>query len=1063
MTFVPGVDLAQQLARRARPFALNTVLAWADDLLDVLMYLHTRQPPVIHRDIKPRNLKLDAHGHIVLLDFGLAKEAIGAPDVSLAGFTLPYAPLEQVRRQGTEARSDLYALAATLYELLSRRAPADAVERAAVLAEGGAEPLIPLHELNPRVPQAVASVIAQALAPRPSQRPATARAMQAALREAAEGPVTVLSAPAGPGADHASVEPPTGTVTFLATELTASGVAHADLARHDGTQRQAVDAHGGYVFRSGTAGLSAAFTTAGAALAVALEVQRTLPSLRVRMALVTGAAELVDGEYVSHALPRLARVLEAAHGGQVLLGRATVGLLGPYPVRSLTLRNLGSHRLAELAEPEHLYQVVVADLPADFPPLISREVRMAGLPLSGPSPIGREHEVADLVAHLRRPSVRLLTLTGPGGVGKTCLALFAAETLLDDVSGGVYVVPLAAVRSPELVIGAIAQALGIPEGPGLQVFETVAADLAQREVLLVLDNFEQVLPAAALVRALLDAAPRVKVLVTSRMALGVAGEHAQQVAPLAFADPRQLLTPAELGRFPAVELFVERARAVQPDVVLNDQTASAIAGICARLDGLPLAIELAAARSDLFTPAALLARLDRRLRLLTVGASERPACQQTLRAALAWSYDLLPASEQRLFGRLGAFDGGWDLEAAEAVCAAADDTGAGVADGLAALAATNLIGSGRGTRFEMLETVREYAAERLDRDPECTSVKERHAAYFVELAETADAELAGPRMGAWLARLAIEHPNLRAALDWLAARDAGLRLAGALWRFWQVHGHVAEGRRWLERLLELQANGALSQARARALVGAGALAWRQQDGPAARRWLSAAVDACRAVDDRAGLATAQKYLGVVALKGPPPDFDAAARLFEASLDLRRQLGDRDGTASCLNDLAVMALDQGDYKRAGRLLDESLALCRALDNRYGLSFVLNNLSLVALAEEAYERVPPLLRESLVLARELGSREKIGCVLTTLASLASATAEARTAARLFGAAEALRETIGVPMSTAEQATHDRHLARARARLEPAAWDGAVAEGRAAELDEVIEQTLEHLAGV
>lgn len=1051
MTFVPGADLGQQLARHGAPFGLEQVLAWADDVLDALSYLHTRQPPVIHRDIKPRNLKLDASGRVILLDFGLARESTTPRDSSVVGYTLPYAPLEQVRRLGAEARSDLYALAATLYELLARRAPADAVERAAALAEGHPDPLVALHQLNAHVPLAVSSVLGQALAARPSQRPATARAMHEALREAIEGPVTVLAAPIARATE--ALAPPVGTVTFLLTEITAGQPSEADLARHDSVLRQAIDAHGGYVFRSGDKTSSAAFGTAGAALAAALEAQRALRPMSVRMALNTGAAEFLNADYVSHVLPRLSRLLAAAHGGQIVMGRATAALCdGATP-----LRDLGSHRLPDLAQPEHVFQVVVPDLPAEFPTLRSYDMRGTGVPQAAPPPIGRERDVAALVDALRRPSVRLLTLSGPGGVGKTRLAYFATEILLDDFVDGVYVVPLASVRAPELVAAAIAHALGVPEQPDQSLIEALTIELSQRSVLLVLDNFEHVHAAGTAVRTLLDAAPRLKVLVTSRSLLGLDGEHQQAVQPLECADPGQLPPLAELVRFPAIALYVERAREVDPELVVDASTAHAIAGICARLDGLPLALELAAARADRFDPPTLLARLERALPMLSVGGAERPVRQQTLRAALAWSYELLPPPEQRLFARLGAFVGGCDVEAAEAVCAAPDDSGLGVAAGLQALVAANLLRLA-GARFEMLETVREYAAERLANAPDQAEVRARHVAYCVELAETGDAELAGPRVGAWLGRLATEHPNMRAALTWLAEhgpRDTGLRLAAALWRFWQVRGHVVEGRAWLTRLLADTAGA--TNARARALVGAGALAWRQQDRATAQRWLREAVEVNRAVDDRAGLATALKYLGVIALQSQPPDFDGAARLFEESLGLRRALGDRDGTASCLNDLGVLELDRLNFPRARELFEETLTLCRALDNRYGLSFVLNNLGLVALGEGAYERVPPLLVEGLALARELGSREKIGCVLTSLASLAAARDDAHLAARLFGAAEAVRETIGVPMSTAEQATQDRFLARARGLLEPDSWQAAMAAGRGAPLDELIEHTL------
>jgi serine/threonine protein kinase len=403
MTFVPGPDLAQQLARRARPFPLATVLGWASDVLDALSYLHTRHPPVVHRDVKPRNLKRDSRGRVILLDFGLAKESTGGGDSSLAGFTLPYAPLEQVRRQGVEARSDLYALGATLYELLARRAPADAVRRAAALAEGHPDPLVALHELNPSVTHSVSGVIAQTLAPRPTQRPATARALLAALTDAADGPATVLAEVTTPPTE--SIGQPTGTVTFLATGADQPRLdsGRACSPRHCATPgrrspwRLRVSVRSDWHrrrLRDGRSGTGR---------------RRRCPTRAAHDGRAYGAAqratELINGEYVSHVLPRLSRLLGAAHGGQIVLGRATREL----SPGAVGLRDLGSHRLPDVAEPEHVYQVAVPDLRADFPALVSHEVRAARVPYAAPPLFGRDRDVAALVGCLRGPAVRLLT------------------------------------------------------------------------------------------------------------------------------------------------------------------------------------------------------------------------------------------------------------------------------------------------------------------------------------------------------------------------------------------------------------------------------------------------------------------------------------------------------------------------------------------------------------------------------------------------------------------------------------------------------------------------------
>jgi hypothetical protein len=505
-----------------------------------------------------------------------------------------------------------------------------------------------------------------------------------------------------------------------------------------------------------------------------------------------------------------------------------------------------------------------------------------------------------------------------------------------------------------------------------------------------------------------------------------------------------------------MELFAQRAREVEPDLVVDAAETAAVAAICARLDGLPLALELAAARCNLFSPQALLARLDQRLTLLHDGVRERPARQQTLRATLAWSYDLLRPAEQALLRRLAVFVGGFDMEAAQAVCASARDSGAALPRGLAALVASSLLRTGESGRYEMLETVHEYAAERLAASSRSQLVHERHAQHFLQLAEAADVEMAGPRVTAWVARLSDEHANLRAALTWLREHhqvDTALQLAGALWRFWQVHGYVSDGRRWLELVLDASADTP-SLARARALVGAGALAWRQQDPAQAQLRLEEAVRVCRAVGDRTGLATALKHLGLVALYAPTPDLEGAEQLLRESLALRRGLDDRDGVASCLNDLGWLSLIREDYPAANEFLKESLAICRALNNRYGLNFVLNTLSLLCIAEGAYERVPALLNESLQLARELRSKESVSCALNFLACLAAVRDEPGLAARLLGAAEASRAEINLSLSPTETDVFERHIALARAQATPEAWQHALQTGRTEAVDELIE---------
>jgi non-specific serine/threonine protein kinase len=723
---------------------------------------------------------------------------------------------------------------------------------------------------------------------------------------------------------------------------------------------------------------------------------------------------------------------------------------------------VGTAREAFLKVARGERSVVALPSPTDLP------VAPAEAPLP-PSPppayltsfVGREREVAQVADLLA--TTRLLTLTGPGGVGKTRLAVAAATAVRRDYADGIWFVDLAPLGDPALVLPTIARAFDVAERPDQRPAARLRAALAGRELLLVLDNCEQVLAAGPEVAALLGGAPRLRVLATSRERLRLAGERVFAVAPLAVPDPARPPVAPELAAVAAVDLFVQRARLVRHDFALTSENAAAVAEICARLEGLPLALELAAAWSAVLAPDALLKRLDRRLALLTRGPLDLPARQRAMRATIDWSYDLLGPDERALFRRMAVFVGGCALQDAEAVT---DATGVGtdLLTGLAALVDKSLLRQEAGAdgepRFGMLEMLREYGLERLEGDGEAELVQGRHAARFRALAEAADRELAGPRGEDWLARLEAEHNNLRAALEWAIERgeaELGLRLGAALWRFWQVRGHFTEGRRWLGRILTDRARE-LAALCGPALTGAGALAWKQRDYASAHALLDDGIAACRESGDRRTLATALKFQGLVALYQREPDHGQATLRFEESLELRRALGDRDGVASCLNDLAIVALEQGDYGHASRFLEESLCLCRESGHRYGLTFVLTNLGLTSLGRGDSGRAAGWLKESLVLSRSLENREGISCALAGLACVAAAQRSAGRAARLFGAAEASREACGIPSSSAELAVYERHLAAARAQVGAAAWAMAMAEGRAAPLDRICAEALQ-----
>ncbi|MDP8959411.1 MAG: adenylate/guanylate cyclase domain-containing protein [Actinomycetota bacterium] len=619
-------------------------------------------------------------------------------------------------------------------------------------------------------------------------------------------------------------ELPSGTITFLFTDIEGStrllqrlgqGPYRVALEHHGAILREAISEGGGLEVSTEGDSFFAVFTSAAGALSAAVAAQRSLArhawgeggSIRVRMGLHTGQGLVGSDGYVGLDVHRAARIAEAGHGGQILLSETVRALVDQNLPPGVTLRDLGEHRLKDLSRLEHLYQAVVPELAADFPPLRSLDVRPHNLPAQLTEFVGRGDELAMIEDLLSRS--RLLTLTGPGGTGKTRLALQAAAAMLGNFGDGAWFVPLAPIRDPDLLASTIARALQLAESPERPILDSLKEHLENREVLLVLDNFEQLLPAAPQVAELLEDAPALRVLVTSRSLLHLSGEQAFPVPPLEVpkeakedgsGDPQALLASD------AVALFVQRARAADPAFSLTPTNSPAVARVVARLDGLPLAIELAAARVTLLPPEALLARLEKRFSLLR-GAADLPARHRTLQDAIRWSYELLEPSDQALFRRLSVFVGGFSLEAAEAVASGepVDDVLEGVASLLDKSVLRRRVGPEEG-RFEMLETIREYAADRLAESGESQAICARRTHFFLSLVEEWDPELAGPGWQVWLERLEGEHDNLRASLRWAIDTgefDLALRLGQAVWRFWHARGHLREARRWLEELLSL--------------------------------------------------------------------------------------------------------------------------------------------------------------------------------------------------------------------------------------------------------------------
>jgi predicted ATPase/class 3 adenylate cyclase len=918
--------------------------------------------------------------------------------------------------------------------------------------------------------------------------------------------------------------PPTGTVTFLFTDIEGSTklwerhpeAMHRALSRHDEILRRLTEQHGGYVFKTIGDAFCCAFRTAPDALETALDAQRLLlkerwaesTPLRVRMALHTGATQERDGDYFGPPLNRVARLLSAAHGEQVLLSAATHEMVRDQLPAEINLAELGEYRLKDLFRPERVFQLVSTDLPSEFPPLRTLDAYRNNLPLQPTPLVGREKEVSEVCDLMRGGETRLLTLTGPGGTGKTRLALQAAADLLDVFSDGTFFVPLATVSEVELLLPAVAETLGVMEAEEQPLDETLKDYLSERRMLLVLDNFEQVLGAAPAVMELLAAAPGIKVLATSRAPLGLYGEHEFPVPPLTLPDLRNPPPLERLTQYEAVGLFVERARALKPDFKVTNESAPAVAEICVRLDGLPLAIELAAARIKLLPPRAMLHRLGSRLKLLTGGARDLPERQRTLRATIEWSFALLEEGEQLLFRRLAVFSGGRTLEAIEEICDAEGDLPVDSFEGVSSLFDKSLLrqeeGPNEEPRFVMLETVHEFAREKLQGSGEAEEIKRRHAEHFLTLAEEAYPKLRGPDQLQWLERLEAEHDNMRAALSWALGRkeaELALRLGGALSGFWSKRGYYGEGRRWLEGALAIEGRGS-PEVRAMALAGVGDLAleqgeldraqqaceegleflahdatvvseaklillaflgwvaWEREEYEQAKQLFEEGLALSREMRDTWWLASALSNLAVVShFLG---NSEKATELYEESMSLFREKGDKRRLATCLNNLAMVMCSQGDLGWAAKLIEEAVALLRELGARGVVSIGLCNLGWIAILQDDLGRAADLYRESLSLSWETGVNPVVQRTLEGIACLAGANGEAERAARLWGAAQALHKAKGIPRDIDFLAEADARISAVRMSMGEQAWEEAWRKGRVMTLDEAVTYALEEEGG-
>ena len=843
----------------------------------------------------------------------------------------------------------------------------------------------------------------------------------------------------------------------------------AALARHDEILRDAMESRGGYVFKTVGDAFCAAFRAAPAALEAALAAQRALfsepwgkiGSLRVRMALHTGAADERSGDYFGPPVNRVARLLSSGHGGQVLLSSATQELVRDDSPEGTQLRDLGERRLKDLFRPERVFQMASAGLPSTFPPLKTLDARLNNLPTQPTPLVGRERELLEVCDLLRREEVRLLTLTGPGGTGKTRLGLQIAAELLDEFEDGAFFVALAPITEPAFVTSAIAEPLGVVETGDRSLEESLKDYLRGRELLLLLDNFEQVVEAASLVGELLATCPALKVLATSRSVLRVYGEREYPVPSLKLPDPGRLPPVERLTEYEAVRLFIERAKAARPNFSVTDENAPAVAEICARLDGLPLAIELAAARIKLLPPEAMLKRLDSRLKLLSGGARDLPERQRTLRGAIEWSHALLGEGERVLFARLAVFSGGHSLEAIQAVCDARDDLLVDVLDGVSSLLDKSLLRQEEGPegdpRFLMLETIHEYARERLRESGEAEELRRLHARYFLTVAEEAEPELTGPEQLAWFGRLEAEQDNMRAALSWALENEpeTARRLAKALARFWEMRSYFSEGSRWLEAALS-RSGHANPTARADALTEAGMSAWHRGEYERAAALHEEALALSRKLGDERGIGFALNSLGAQELeKG---NYDRATPLFEEALALSRELGDERTVGYALRNLGEVARRQGEYRRAAILGMESLSRFREIADEWHVARTLAWLGRTTLyTSDDLEAAAGFLEEGLMVAQWIRDEECAALCLEGFAGLAGARAQGARSARLYGATEALRDAVGTPLSPVDRPDHDHKIAAARAQLDEASWKEAWAEGKAMSLKEAVEYAL------
>jgi len=867
------------------------------------------------------------------------------------------------------------------------------------------------------------------------------------------------------------VNVPSAITTYLFTDIEGSTRLWeqepermaAALARHDAIARAAVEEHRGTVVKMTGDGVHATFDDPLDALSAAVGLQEALADaeatagmpLRVRCGLHAGVDQRRDSDFFGPAVNRAARIMSAAHGGQVLLSQAVAVLVADRLPAGVSLRELGSVRLRDLANPERVHQVVHPKLRQDFPALRSLEATPNNLPLQLTSFIGRENEVADARKLLR--DNRLLTLLGVGGIGKTRLSLQVAAEVMDDFPDGVWFIELAPVIDPRLVAQAVASVVGVKEDAGRPVIEALEKYVRDRRLLMVLDNCEHLIDACAeLAKQLLQSGRHLKILASSREHLHVSGEAIYLVPALITPDPYQKFIHTALSQYAAARLFIDRAIAAQPAFEVSQQNAAAVADVCHRLDGIPLAIELAAARVRAMSVQDIAARLTDRFRLLARGDRTALPRQQTLRALIDWSYDLLTEPERVLFRRLAVFAGGWTLDAAEAVGAGGGIGAEAILDLLARLVEKSLVAlEPGGGRYRMLETVRQYAKDRLAESGDEHAAHTRHLDFYLAFAERAGAGLAGPEEPAFLKRIDSDLENILAAHAFCIGNEGtaehGYRLVHAIKLYWFIRGLLDLGGRVTVEAVTTPSDRSMSLARCKALWVAGQITSSMGRYEEAQQYLHESLTAARSLDETRIVVSVLNTLGLAALG---QGNRAAARWHcEEALELAEKVGNKRGIATASNALAQIHRLDGKLDAAEPLYERTLVLARELGDREVAAVAFLNLAMVAIARGAADRARSLLLEVFTIAEQTGSKPAGQSALEVSAGLAALEQDWERASRYYGLAEQQTRYTGIRRDPADEAFLRPLMARTRDELGPARFDASHAAGLALNYEEAV----------